>query len=80
VRAGIIVDVEATPAWETAKFNATRTMILRQPGTAWLRGVKHRQHKSKRRAVSALSVGPAYICLHFPPQGWRSSDVNRCFS
>ena len=29
VRAGIIVDVEATPAWRTAEINATRTMIER---------------------------------------------------
>ena len=29
VQAGIIVDVEATPAWRTAEINATRTMIER---------------------------------------------------
>ena len=29
VQAGIIVDVEATPAWRTAQINATRTMIER---------------------------------------------------
>jgi hypothetical protein len=29
VRAGIIVDVEATPAWRTAEVSATRTMIER---------------------------------------------------
>ena len=29
VKAGIIVDVEATPAWRTAEVNATRTMIER---------------------------------------------------
>lgn len=29
VQAGIIVDVEATPAWQTAEVNSTRTMIER---------------------------------------------------
>ena len=29
VQAGIIVDVEATPAWRTAEIKATRTMIER---------------------------------------------------
>ena len=29
VQAGIIVDVEATPAWRTAEVDATRTMIER---------------------------------------------------
>jgi transposase len=50
VRAGIIVDVEATPAWRTAEINATRTMIER---------VEQRFDLKPKRLIGDMAYGAA---------------------
>jgi transposase len=50
VRAGIIVDVEATPAWRTAEINATRTMIER---------VEQRFDLKPERLIGDMAYGAA---------------------
>src|SRR6266852_5232842 len=55
VEAGIIVDVEATPAWRTAEVNATRTMIER---------VEHRFNLKPERLIGDMAYGAA------PMLGW----------
>jgi len=55
VEAGIIVDVEATPAWRTAEVNATRTMIER---------VEQRFNLKPERLIGDMAYGSA------PMLGW----------
>jgi hypothetical protein len=55
VQAGIIVDVEATPAWRTAEVNATRTMIER---------VEERFDLKPERLIGDMAYGAA------PMLGW----------
>ena len=50
VRAGIIVDVEATPAWRPAELNATRTMIER---------VEQRFDLKPERLIGDMAYGTA---------------------
>jgi len=50
VQAGIIVDVEATPAWRTAEVNATRTMIER---------VEQRFELRPERLIGDMAYGAA---------------------
>ena len=50
VRAGIIVDVEATPAWRTAEIDATRTMIER---------VEQRFDLKPERLIGDMAYGTA---------------------
>lgn len=50
VQAGIIVDVEATPAWRTAEVNATRTMIER---------VEQRFDLKPERLIGDMAYGAA---------------------
>jgi len=50
IQAGIIVDVEATPAWRTAEVNATRTMIER---------VEQRFALSPERLIGDMAYGAA---------------------
>jgi IS5 family transposase len=50
VQAGIIVDVEATPAWRTAEVNATRTMIRR---------VEQRFDLKPQRLIGDMAYGAA---------------------
>ena len=50
VRAGIIVDVEATPAWRPAEINATRTMIER---------VEQRFDLKPERLIGDMAYGAA---------------------
>ena len=52
VRAGIIVDVEATPAWRTAEVNATRIMIER---------VEQRFDLKPARLIGDMAYGMADI-------------------
>jgi hypothetical protein len=55
VEAGIIVDVEATPAWRTAEVNSTRTMIER---------VEQRFNLKPERLIGDMAYGVA------PMLGW----------
>jgi transposase len=55
VQAGIIVDVEATPAWRTAEVNSTRTMIER---------VEERFDLKPERLIGDMAYGAA------PMLGW----------
>jgi len=55
VQAGIMVDVEATPAWRTAEINATRTMIER---------VEERFELKPERLIGDMAYGVA------PMLGW----------
>src|SRR5258705_1949172 len=55
VQAGIIVDVEATPAWRTAEINSTRTMIER---------VEQRFDLKPERLIGDMAYGAA------PMLGW----------
>src|ERR1700674_4621865 len=55
VQAGIIVDVEATPAWRTAEIKATRTMIER---------VEERFELKPERLIGEMAYGVA------PVLGW----------
>jgi hypothetical protein len=55
VQAGIIVDVEATPAWRTAEVNSTRTMIER---------VEQRFNLKPERLIGDMAYGAA------PMLGW----------
>ena len=50
VQAGIIVDVEATPAWRTAEVNATRAMLER---------VEQRFELSPERLIGDMAYGAA---------------------
>ena len=50
IQAGIIVDVEATPAWRTAEVNATRTMIER---------VEERFELRPERLIGDMAYGAA---------------------
>ena len=50
VQAGIIIDVEATPAWRTAEVNATRTMIER---------VEERFDLKPERLIGDMAYGAA---------------------
>ena len=59
VQAGIIVDVEATPALRTAEVNATRTMIER---------VKERFDLKPERLIGDTAYGSAEL------QGWMVDD------
>ena len=55
MKAGIIVDVEATPAWRTAEVNSTRTMIER---------VEQRFDLKPERLIGDMAYGAA------PMLGW----------
>jgi IS5 family transposase len=59
VQAGIIVDVEATPAWRTAEVNATRTMIER---------VQQRLDLKPERLIGDMAYGAADLL------GWMVND------
>ena len=59
VQAGIIVDVEATPAWRTAEINATRTMIER---------VEQRFDLKPERLIGDSAYGAAELL------GWMVND------
>jgi hypothetical protein len=59
VRAGIIVDVEATPAWRPAEVNATRTMIER---------VERRFDLKPARLIGDMAYGAADIL------GWMVNE------
>jgi len=59
VRAGIIVDVEATPAWGPAEVNATRTMIER---------VERRFDLKPARLIGDMAYGAADIL------GWMVNE------
>jgi len=59
VQAGIIVDVEATPAWRTAEVNATRTMIER---------VQQRFDLRPARLIGDMAYGTAELL------GWMVNE------
>jgi transposase len=59
VQAGIIVDVEATPAWRTAEVNATRTMIER---------VQQRFALKPSRLIGDMAYGTAELL------GWMVNE------
>ena len=59
VRAGIIVDVEATPTWRTAEVNATRTMIER---------VEQRFDLKPKRLIGDMAYGAAELL------GWMVNE------
>ena len=59
VQAGIIVDVEATPAWRTAEVNATRTMIER---------VQRRFDLRPARLIGDMAYGTAELL------GWMVNE------
>jgi hypothetical protein len=59
VRAGIIVDVEATPAWRTAEVHAPRTMIER---------VQERFDMKPKRRIGDMAYGAADIV------GWTVNE------
>jgi transposase len=59
VQAGIIVDVEATPAWRTAEVNATRTMIER---------VRERFDLRPSRLIGDMAYGTAELL------GWMVNE------
>ncbi len=59
VQAGIIVDVEATPAWRTAEVNATRAMIER---------VEQRFDLKPERLIGDMAYGTADFL------GWMVND------
>ena len=59
VRAGIIVDVEATPTWRTAEINATRTMIER---------VEQRFDLKPKRLIGDMAYGAAELL------GWMVNE------
>ena len=59
VQAGIIVDVEATPAWRTAEVNATRTMIER---------VEQRFDLKPERLIGDMAYGTADLL------GWMVNE------
>jgi len=59
VQAGIIVDVEATPAWRTAEVNATRTMIER---------VEERFDLKPERLIGDMAYGSAELL------GWMVNE------
>lgn len=59
VQAGIIVDVEATPAWRTAEVNSTRTMIER---------VEQRFDLRPERLIGDMAYGSAELL------GWMVNE------
>jgi transposase len=59
VQAGIIVDVEATPAWRTAEVNSTRTMIER---------VEQRFELKPERLIGDMAYGAADLL------GWMVNE------
>ena len=59
VQAGIIVDVEATPAWRTAEIDATRTMIER---------VEQRFELKPERLIGDMAYGAADLL------GWMVNE------
>lgn len=59
VQAGIIVDVEATPAWRTAEVNSTRTMIER---------VEQRFDLKPERLIGDMAYGSAELL------GWMVNE------